>query len=152
MYIKVKINIDKRNEETILHNGLMSWQRFEEASPLPHPKSKSVESGLLIHTEFLFARNSQITRIFLHGFLLLDKSVGICEIYENYTQGDFIHTDFTDYTDLMSNINLGNQGNLHELFAGSFYSRGFHRLHGFIKLRRTKKILVCHKRERNYQF
>ena len=24
-YIKVKINIDKRNEETILHNGLMSW-------------------------------------------------------------------------------------------------------------------------------
>lgn len=25
MYIKVKINIDKRNEETILHNGLMSW-------------------------------------------------------------------------------------------------------------------------------
>lgn len=100
MYIKVKINIDKRNEETILHNGLMSWQRFEEASPLPHPKSKSVESGLLIHTEFLFARNSQITRIFLHGFLLLDKSVGICEIYENYTQGDFIHADFTDYTDL----------------------------------------------------
>lgn len=63
MYIKVKINIDKRNEETILHNGLMSWQRFKEASPLPHPKSKSVESGLLIHTEFLFARNSQITRI-----------------------------------------------------------------------------------------
>jgi hypothetical protein len=25
MYIKIKINIDKRNEETILHNGLMSW-------------------------------------------------------------------------------------------------------------------------------
>lgn len=25
MYIKIKINIDKRNEETILNNGLMSW-------------------------------------------------------------------------------------------------------------------------------